>query len=268
MCRCGRPGRIDRYGSGGDFEHNALKAGVVHLGMNGARYADMGTVSRVQGIAEEWAGNDRKGVVKRTTRSRTKCKVKVRRSRVNWILPLACVAVALFACAKPDAQLGTQPRAKPLVAVQVLGTAQSFRVLGGSTVTNTGPTTISGDLGVAPGLAITGFPPGLVIGGATHAGDAVALQAQNDVTTAYNTLAGQACDVDLTGQDLGGLDADRGRLLLFVVCAADRRARSRRPRRPGRELRFSGWQYAHHLEQRFRRHDQRRSGLWCLLADR
>jgi len=75
-----------------------------------------------------------------------------------------------------------------------LGSAASFEVLGGSTVTNTGATFISGDLGAAPGTTITGFPPGLVTdGGATHAGDALALQAQSDVALAYNSSAGQAC---------------------------------------------------------------------------
>ncbi len=85
-----------------------------------------------------------------------------------------------------------------------LGTADSYAVLGGSAVTNTGPTVVTGNLGVSPENAVTGFPPGLVIGGTIHAGDANAAQAQADTTTAYNNLAGQACDVDLTGQDLGG----------------------------------------------------------------
>lgn len=85
-----------------------------------------------------------------------------------------------------------------------LGTTTTFAVLGGSTVTNTGTSVLTGDLGVWPGLAITGFPPGNVTG-TTHAGDAVAQQAQTDLTAAYNNLAGQACGTVLTGQDLGGM---------------------------------------------------------------
>lgn len=90
-----------------------------------------------------------------------------------------------------------------------LGTAASFGVLGGSTVTNTGPTVVIGDLGVSPGTAITGFPPG-VVNGTIHVNDAVAQQAQNDVTTAYNALAALPCGTVLTGQDLGGLTLTPG----------------------------------------------------------
>jgi uncharacterized repeat protein (TIGR01451 family) len=84
-----------------------------------------------------------------------------------------------------------------------LGTEQSFAVLGGSTVTNTGSSVITGNLGVNPGTAITGFPPGILTG-VTHAADAESLQAQNDTTAAYINLASQGCTSDLTGQDLGG----------------------------------------------------------------
>jgi hypothetical protein len=91
-----------------------------------------------------------------------------------------------------------------------LGSAQSFAVLGGSTVTNTGPSVIAGDLGVSPGSAVTGFPPGIVVSGTIHAADAVAAAAQVSVTTAYNSLAGQACTQDLTGQDLGGMTLTAG----------------------------------------------------------
>lgn len=85
-----------------------------------------------------------------------------------------------------------------------LGTAFSFAVLAGTTITNTGPSTISGNIGVSPGTSITGFPPGTVINGVIHAADAVALQAQSDLTTAYNAAAGLPPNTDLTGQDLGG----------------------------------------------------------------
>ena len=85
-----------------------------------------------------------------------------------------------------------------------LGTAQSFAVLGGSTVTNTGASVIGGDLGVSPGSAVTGFPPGILTPpGAIHAADAVAAQAQVSLTTQYNALASAACTADLTGQNLG-----------------------------------------------------------------
>src|ERR1700676_871271 len=72
-----------------------------------------------------------------------------------------------------------------------LGGAQNVTVLGGSTVTNTGATTVTGNLAVAPGTAVTGFPPGVVVGGAIHNNDALAQTAHADTLTAYNTLAGE-----------------------------------------------------------------------------
>jgi len=90
-----------------------------------------------------------------------------------------------------------------------LNTAQAFGVLGGSTITNTGPTVVNGDVGVSPGSAVVGFPPGIVIG-TIHTADAVAAQAQTDLTAAYNTAAGLACGTDLTGQNLGGLTLTPG----------------------------------------------------------
>ena len=100
----------------------------------------------------------------------------------------------------------------------VLGTVKSFAVLGGSTVTNTGPTVLTGtaanpgSLGVSPGSAITGFfavdgGPGILTGpGATiNLNNAVATQAQIDLVTAFNTLTSRPATVDLTGQNLGGL---------------------------------------------------------------
>jgi hypothetical protein len=105
------------------------------------------------------------------------------------------VTVALAAAWPVGALAATQPR---------LGTATSFAVLAGSAITNTGATTINGDVGISPNgsSSVTGFPPGIINGG-THYADAVALQAKNDLTTAYNDAANQTPFVDLTGQDLG-----------------------------------------------------------------
>jgi hypothetical protein len=99
--------------------------------------------------------------------------------------------------------------AQNAVANPPLGTAGSFAVIGGQTVTNTGPSALNGNLGVSPGSAITGFPPGIVHG-AIHKADAVALQAQKDVTTAYVQAASQSCNHTLTGQDLGGKSLTSG----------------------------------------------------------
>ena len=89
-----------------------------------------------------------------------------------------------------------------------LGTAASYSVLGGQAVTNTGPSTMDGDVGVSPGTAIIGFPPGLV-GGAVHAGDANAAGAQSDLVIAYNDAAGRAPSANIAG-DLGGLTLTAG----------------------------------------------------------
>jgi hypothetical protein len=101
-----------------------------------------------------------------------------RRSFVRTtLLPLAALALA---AATP-------------AAAQLLGTAASFAVLGATpSVTNVGPSVVSGSVGIWPALSITGFPPGLVVPGTgtLHPGTATAQQAQTDTTAAYLTLAG------------------------------------------------------------------------------
>jgi Ice-binding-like len=82
-------------------------------------------------------------------------------------------------------------------------TLTTFGILGGSTVTSSGFTVIGGNLGVSPGSAITGFPPG-VVNGVIHGPDGVSGQAQIELTTAYNAAAGTPCTANLTGVDLGG----------------------------------------------------------------
>ena len=83
------------------------------------------------------------------------------------------------------------------------GSTTTYAVLAASAVTSSGLTVLNGDLGVSPGTAITGFPPGVVTG-ATHAGDPVAAQAQADAQVEYNYLAGLPCGTNLSGVDLGG----------------------------------------------------------------
>ena len=90
-------------------------------------------------------------------------------------------------------------------AATTLGTAASYAVLAGSTITNTGATTISGDVGLSPGTSITGMPGGQPSPGTVHAADPAADQAKLDLGTMYGFLAGMTCTDNLTGTDLGGL---------------------------------------------------------------
>ena len=123
---------------------------------------------------------------------------KKRSARRTWtfrLLALACLSgLALLA----SGALAAQPPVG-------LGTDGAFAVLAGQAVTNTGSSTITGDLGVSPGAAVTGFPPGTV-NGTIHEADAVAAQAQLDLTTAYNDAAGRtpfvSVPADLTGLTL------------------------------------------------------------------
>jgi type VI secretion system secreted protein VgrG len=99
--------------------------------------------------------------------------------------------------------LGSNAAAAP-VSVG-LGTASSFAVLAGTGITNTGRTTIRGDIGTFPTATITGLSS-LTVSGTNHAGDSVTQGAKTDLTTAYTTAAGEgpttAIAADLVGQTL------------------------------------------------------------------
>ncbi len=116
----------------------------------------------------------------------------------RWLAPLAVVVVGI-AIVAPS---GVADAAQAPVG---LGTAGSFAVLAGAGVTNTGPTTINGDLGTFPTTSISGAAS-MTITGTNHGGDAVTQGAKTDLVTAYNTAAGEgpttAVPADLGGQTL------------------------------------------------------------------
>jgi len=116
---------------------------------------------------------------------------------------LACsTALLAILVAAPSAYAQTSP---------TLGSAAPFGVLAGSTVTNTGSSVIGGHVGVSPGGAITGFPPGTISSGSSfHVANGTSAAAQVSLTAAYNDLAGQAPTQNLSGQDLGGMTLTSG----------------------------------------------------------
>jgi len=101
------------------------------------------------------------------------------------------------------------PGSAQAAAVRVpLGTADSFVVLAGAGVTNTGPTTLNGDLGTFPTTSITGAGS-LTVTGVNHAGDAVTQRAKTALVTAYNTAAGEGPTSPIAG-NLNGRRLTRG----------------------------------------------------------
>jgi Ice-binding-like/Bacterial Ig-like domain (group 3) len=122
-------------------------------------------------------------------------------SRLALALTLAGAATVLMGMARA-------PAVSAATAPVSLGTAANYGVLAASTVTNTGPTTITGDLGLSPGTAVTGFPPGQVIG-TINAADSAALQAQNDLTAAYNAAAASPVTATIP-VELGGTTVTPG----------------------------------------------------------
>ena len=100
------------------------------------------------------------------------------------------------------AALGTQSAVAATATVN-LGTSSTYAVLAGSAITNTGATTIHGDIGISPGSAITGFPPGMQPTGTTHVADGAALLAKTDLGTASVDAAGRTPFTTVSG-DLGG----------------------------------------------------------------
>jgi hypothetical protein len=129
----------------------------------------------------------------------------IRRVTLSCQVPLAITitgATAVLLCAAGPASAATALLPVPL------HTANGFAVLAATAVTNTGPTVPTGALGLSPGTAITGFPPGAV-NGTIHTADSAARQAQTDLTNAYNNAASRP-DTATIPTELGGTTVTAG----------------------------------------------------------
>jgi Ice-binding-like len=120
------------------------------------------------------------------------------RPRSRWAtIPLALVLLGML--------LTLVSGASAAATAVSLGTADSFAVLAGSGITNTGPTTVNGDLGTYPTTTFSGSAS-VTVTGTSHTGDAVTQGAKTDLVTAYNTAAGEGptspITADLAGQTL------------------------------------------------------------------
>ncbi len=131
------------------------------------------------------------------------------------VTTFAIVSAILFAaCKKDDPKPSENPIVIPIQvtvsATVALAGASNLAVLAGSGVTNTGATTITGDLGLSPGSSVGGFPPG-ILNGTLHINDAIANQAKLDLTAAYNDAAGRtSTDIVTLSGNIGGLTLTPG----------------------------------------------------------
>ncbi len=155
----------------------------------------MGSATRSPGIRSTgdliWAARERNGwlsEMKNTTRA------------LSGMVGIALM-IAIAAMGGPSANAAHMPTVG-------LGTADSFAVLAGSGITNTGSTVINGDIGTFPTTTTTGFPPGIV-NGTNRGGDAVTQGAKTDLTTAYNDAAGRT-PVTTVPTELGGTTLTHG----------------------------------------------------------
>jgi len=119
----------------------------------------------------------------------------MKRSKVLAAIMSVALILAIGAIAAQTASAAGPPTVG-------LGTATSFAVLAGAGITNTGPTTINGDVGTYPTTTETGFGS-VTLSGSNHAGDAVTQGAKTDLVTAYNTAAGSGPTIPIAG-NLGG----------------------------------------------------------------
>lgn len=124
------------------------------------------------------------------------------------------VSLTVFSGCKKDDDANSNPSTIPVqtkvMAIVPLAGTSDFAVLAGASVTNTGATTINGDLGLSPGTSVGGFPPG-ILNGVLSINNALTTTAKLDLTAAYNDAAGRtSTDIVLLSGNLGGLTLTPG----------------------------------------------------------
>ncbi len=131
-------------------------------------------------------------------------KMKMKTKVVLSVLALAAILLC-GACKKEEipVQAVTQ---SPIT----LSASSGLVVLAGSSITSTGATKITGDMGLSPGTSVGGFPPGILTG-TLHINDAISTQAKLDLTAAYNDAAGRtSTDIVTLSGNIGGLTLTPG----------------------------------------------------------
>jgi hypothetical protein len=131
--------------------------------------------------------------------------------KIKFITPLALGMIVLVgACKKEDVNSTGVPLQTTIQTSVAMAGVSNLAVLAGASITNTGATNITGDMGLSPGTSIGGFPPG-ILNGTIHINDAIANQAKLDLVVAYNDAAGRtATDKVTVAGNLGGLTLTPG----------------------------------------------------------
>ncbi len=133
--------------------------------------------------------------------------------KILKFLSLASLILLIVGCKDDDPK--TNQMVIPIqttvhTTVSLGSSASTFAIFAGSSVTNTGATTITGDLGLSPGTSIGGFPPG-ILNGVQHINDDITTQAKLDITAAYNDAAGRtSTDIVTLSGNMGGLTLTPG----------------------------------------------------------
>ena len=137
------------------------------------------------------------------------------KTKKQLITLLISTLVLFAACNNDDPKpANTNPDVIPVqttnMATVSLGSATDLAILAGSSITSTGATDITGDIGLSPGSSIGGFPPG-ILNGTQHINDATSTQAKLDLTAAYNDAAGRtSTDMVTLAGNIGGLTLTPG----------------------------------------------------------